>query len=53
MCGWVPQVHKSALDAVAAIVRDCMQHCVYLSVPIEVNLSVGPAWGSMDVFQAP
>ena len=36
---------------VAAVVRDCMQHCVYLAVPIEVKLSVGSAWGTMTPFE--
>ena len=45
------EVAKEALPKAAALVRDCMEGAVKLSVPMPVKLHVGPSWGQLQPYQ--
>ncbi len=45
------EVEKEALPEAAALVRDCMEGAVKLTVPMPVKLHVGPSWGQLQPYQ--
>ena len=47
------EVEKEALPEAAALVKDCMEGAVKLSVPMPVKLHVGPSWGQLQPYQMP
>ncbi len=42
------EVRAAHLSAVAPLVKEVMESCVQLSVPLPVKLNSGPSWGEMQ-----
>ena len=45
------EVEREALPEAAALVKECMEGAVKLSVPMPVKLNVGPSWGQLQPYQ--
>lgn len=45
------EVAEACLPAAAALVRDCMEGAVQLSVRLPVTLRAGPSWGELRELQ--
>ncbi len=42
------EVRAGALSSVAPLVKEVMEGCVQLSVPLPVKVNSGPSWGEMQ-----
>lgn len=49
----VYEVRPSQVSRVAAVVRECMEQAVLLHVPLEVKLSVGETWATLQPWTPP
>jgi hypothetical protein len=47
------EVRPQDLQVVANLVRTCMESAVVLRVPLQVKMSAGATWGSLEVLQPP
>ena len=45
------EVPEGELKEVASIIKDCMENCFPLSVPLVVELKVGQDWGNMKILK--
>ena len=45
------EVEREALPEAAALVKECMEGAVELTVPMPVKLHVGPSWGQLQPYQ--
>lgn len=44
------EVPLHSLIKVAKVVKECMEHCIRLSVPLPVKMKSGLSWGEMQEF---
>jgi DNA polymerase-1 len=45
-------VPKSETQVFAGLIRDCMEHCLVLDVPIKVDIKIGKNWSKMHSFSS-
>jgi DNA polymerase I-like protein with 3'-5' exonuclease and polymerase domains len=46
----IMQVREDCLTAICEVVRQRMQGCVSLLVPLQVRVKVGPSWGQLKPY---
>ena len=45
------QVREDIVSMVTPIIKDVMENCIKLSVPLQVDFKVGPVWGQMKKYK--
>lgn len=45
------EVHRSALPAAVAVIKEVMEGTTRLDVPLPVKMQVGPNWGELEVIK--
>jgi DNA polymerase theta len=42
------EIRDDYIDSTTRIIRDCMENCVKLKIPLQVKMKIGKDWGNMD-----